>query len=204
MPRVSDARHKLIEAATDLIWRSSYASTSVDAICEGAGVKKGSFYHFFESKEALAMAAIDENWALRKVEMDRCFSPLVQPLDRFRLCHDLSMGVQTQMKTRTGHVCGCPLVTLGCEIGTHDGELRSKVQEIMEEMLKYFESAIRDAVAQNQIPATDPFAKARMVQNYLHGCLTQGRIANSLEPLQEILSGIYEILGAVVTMPKSA
>ena len=44
MPRKSDAKERLMNAAMDLIWENSYGSTSVDAICEKAEAKKGSFY----------------------------------------------------------------------------------------------------------------------------------------------------------------
>ncbi len=57
MPRISDAKPRLMDAARTLIWENSYGSTSVDAICLKAGVRKGSFYHFFESKSALATEA---------------------------------------------------------------------------------------------------------------------------------------------------
>jgi len=59
MGRTSDTRERLLEAAIDLLWASSFGAVSVDQICEGAGVKKGSFYHFFESKIDLAIAAYD-------------------------------------------------------------------------------------------------------------------------------------------------
>ena len=42
-----------------MIGSSSYASTGVAEICKKAGVNKGSFYHFFESKEELAINALD-------------------------------------------------------------------------------------------------------------------------------------------------
>ena len=42
MPRVSDMKERLMEAAMDLMWQNSYAAASVDAICERAGAKKGS------------------------------------------------------------------------------------------------------------------------------------------------------------------
>ena len=58
MPRVSNTRERLTDAAMDLIWENSYAATSVDAICDRAGVKKGSFYYFFKSKSELAVAAL--------------------------------------------------------------------------------------------------------------------------------------------------
>jgi TetR/AcrR family transcriptional repressor of nem operon len=36
-----------------------YAATSVDEICDAAGVSKGSFYHFFRTKEELGLAVLD-------------------------------------------------------------------------------------------------------------------------------------------------
>jgi len=45
MGRVSDAKERLMEAVEELIWKGSYGSTTIDQICEKAGVKKGSFYY---------------------------------------------------------------------------------------------------------------------------------------------------------------
>src|SRR5437867_2977220 len=49
MPRVSDMKKRLTDAALDLMWENSYGTTSVDAICERAGANKGSFYYYFKS-----------------------------------------------------------------------------------------------------------------------------------------------------------
>ena len=73
MPRKSDAKERLMNAAMDLIWENSYGSTSVDAICEKAGAKKGSFYHFFESKSELAVTALEADWQRKKARMDEIF-----------------------------------------------------------------------------------------------------------------------------------
>jgi TetR/AcrR family transcriptional repressor of nem operon len=54
-----NARDKLLESAVRLLGDYGYSATTVDDICEDAGVAKGSFYHFFGSKEALAVAALD-------------------------------------------------------------------------------------------------------------------------------------------------
>src|ERR1051326_9518232 len=82
MPRVSDMKERLMDAAMDLIWENSYGATSVDAICERAGAKKGSFYYFFKSKSELAAAALEADWNKRKSDMDRIFSATVPPLER--------------------------------------------------------------------------------------------------------------------------
>ena len=54
MGRVSNAKIRLMDAVLELIWTGSYGQTTIDQICEKAGVKKGSFYYFFHSKADLA------------------------------------------------------------------------------------------------------------------------------------------------------
>src|ERR1700761_8870517 len=73
MGRTSDARQRLIDAANDLIWEYSYGAITIDAICERAAVKKGSFYYFFESKSDLAVTAIDAWWRGREQVIDKIF-----------------------------------------------------------------------------------------------------------------------------------
>jgi len=49
-------------------------TTSVDAICERAGAKKGSFYYFFKSKSELTAAALETEWNKNKTNMEPFFS----------------------------------------------------------------------------------------------------------------------------------
>lgn len=56
------ARENLLEASFALIREKGYAATSVDELCSQAGVTKGAFFHHFQSKAALAVAAL-ERWS---------------------------------------------------------------------------------------------------------------------------------------------
>lgn len=56
-PERGDARTRLLEAARDLIRRHGFAATTVDELCRAAGVTKGAFFHHFDGKEALGVAA---------------------------------------------------------------------------------------------------------------------------------------------------
>jgi TetR/AcrR family transcriptional repressor of nem operon len=60
-PERGDARTRLLEAARDTIRAQGFAATSVDTLCQAAGVTKGAFFHQFGSKEGLGVAAA-ENW----------------------------------------------------------------------------------------------------------------------------------------------
>lgn len=52
------AKKKIIAAARELMLTKGYGDTSVDEICKKSGVAKGSFFHYFADKEALATEAV--------------------------------------------------------------------------------------------------------------------------------------------------
>ena len=60
----SETRTKLLEAARDVIRAKGYTATTVDDICAAAGVTKGAFFHHFESKERLGVAAVEQFGAM--------------------------------------------------------------------------------------------------------------------------------------------
>lgn len=196
MGRVSDAKEKLMDAVLELIWTGSYGSTTIDQICEEAGVKKGSFYYFFDSKAELAVVALDAAYKEKRVELDALFSPTVPPLERIRNYLEAMYKKQAECKAECGCVLGCPLFTLGSEVSTQDQKLRAKIQEILEHYGKYIESAIRDAHAAGLINAPDAAVKARVIRAYSEGLLTQARIQNDVEVLRELPKGVFAILGA--------
>lgn len=55
--RRARTRAKLLDASLQVIRQKGYAATTVDDICREAGVTKGSFFHHFETKQDLAIAA---------------------------------------------------------------------------------------------------------------------------------------------------
>ena len=61
-PEKGDARTRLLDAARDVIRRKGFDATTVDDLCEAAGVTKGAYFHHFKSKEALGVAAA-ETWS---------------------------------------------------------------------------------------------------------------------------------------------
>jgi TetR/AcrR family transcriptional regulator, transcriptional repressor for nem operon len=195
MGRVSNAKERLMKAVGELIWTGSYGSTTIDHICEKAGVKKGSFYYFFDSKEDLAAAAIDSYWQHRRGELDSIFSPTVPPLERLKHYCEFGYRLQSEIRAQHGCVLGCPLFALGAEVSTREDRLQKKIKEIFDQKRKYLESAIRDAHAAGLIHAPDAAATARALFAYHQGLLTDARIENDLEIYREAIQGTYELLG---------
>ena len=195
MGRVSDAKERLMEAIGELMWKGSYGSTTIDHICEKAGVKKGSFYYFFNSKADLTLAALEAAWERKRVDLDSIFSPTIPPLERLRKYCEYSYRLQAEIQAECGSVLGCPLLSLATEVSTQEQPLQKKIQQIFDQKHRYFESAIRDAHAAGLIHAPDAEAKAKVLFAYYNGLIAEARIRNSLEILQEAARGTRELLG---------
>jgi TetR/AcrR family transcriptional regulator, transcriptional repressor for nem operon len=58
-PSQHSSKTRLLDAALTVIRTKGYAATTVDDICQEAGVTKGSFFHHFKSKDELALGAAD-------------------------------------------------------------------------------------------------------------------------------------------------
>src|SRR4051812_11520891 len=56
------AKEKLLDASLSLIRERGFAATTLDDLCARAGVTKGAFFHHFDSKDALGVAAA-EHWS---------------------------------------------------------------------------------------------------------------------------------------------
>lgn len=87
--RAAGAKEKLIGAAVELFRRNGFVATTVDEICAQAGVTKGAFFHYFESKEALAETCL-KAWDGRAGEMEQAapFQAIKDPLKRLLACMD--------------------------------------------------------------------------------------------------------------------
>jgi TetR/AcrR family transcriptional regulator, transcriptional repressor for nem operon len=79
----TNTKTKLLDAALTAIRAKGYTATTVDDICEAAGVTKGAFFHHFKSKEELAIAAA-KRWGAGTSDLfaSAPYRALPDPLDR--------------------------------------------------------------------------------------------------------------------------
>jgi TetR/AcrR family transcriptional repressor of nem operon len=196
--KTTDTRQRLLDAATDLIWNRSYGAVGVEDICEAAGVKKGSFYHFFKSKAELVSEALHEQWKATKQRLDAIFSPAQPPLDRLQHYFAMIYERQASLKRDTGHVPGCFYTSIGCETAKQEPAIGAKVCELIGNYCRYIESALRDAIAEGSIPQQDVKVKARAIIACVEGMMTQARITNDAEVLKSLAATGMAMIGAPV------
>ena len=184
-----------MDAAMELMWQNSYGTASVDAICERAGAKKGSFYYFFKSKSELAAASLEADWNKKRAEMDSMFSPTVPPLERLDRYFDFVYNRLAQLQKKCGSILGCPFVSVGSEVSTQDQIVREAIDRIMDRKLQFFVLTVRDAAAQGLIVTRDPEAKAKALFACYQGTVAQARIQNDVDLLRQFKQVARDVLG---------
>jgi TetR/AcrR family transcriptional repressor of nem operon len=199
MGRTTDTREKLLEAAIDLIWAQSYGSVSVDQICDQAGVRKGSFYHFFPSKIDLAVAACEAHWT-REIEpiYAEVFRPELAPAERIERWCEAIYREQKAKFDASGHVPGCPFCSLGAEMGTQSERLRTKTEELLERGRFHLERALRDGQRGGSLRVSDPVAQSHSLGTFVMGAMLQARLHNDPEVLRALAPQVLALLGAAV------
>jgi TetR/AcrR family transcriptional repressor of nem operon len=193
--RTSDARERLIDAAIELIWPSNYGMVGVDAICERSGVKKGSFYHFFESKDDLVMAALEHHWQTRRPIMDAIFSATKTPMQRLQDYFVHIRERQNELRETHGRVLGCFHNSVGNSCIEQPAEIAKKVQEVIANFVRYLTSTIREAQGDGLIRAGDPQLDAETVFAIVQGTLLQARIHDDLTLLRDLPRRGFAVLG---------
>ncbi|WP_274564838.1 TetR/AcrR family transcriptional regulator [Streptomyces spiramyceticus] len=188
MGRTSTARERLLDAACGLMLSRGYGTIGVAEICARADVKKGSFYHFFESKQALTIEAINAHWAAQRpgwVATLRGDGPAEDRLEQLFL-HQAA--AQRTAKTQDGAVNGCLFGNLALELSNQDTAVQARLTEIFEEQIDLVHAALTDAAEQGTIPtpaATRTTARAVLAQ--LEGMVMFAKLAND----PAVLDGLW-------------
>lgn len=172
-----DTRTRLLEAAARLIWRRSFHATGVDELCREAGVKKGSFYHFFHSKTELAIAAIEEFWhRVRREVYQPVFSSEASGLEQLQALLDRLQAFQIQAQKENGLYLGSPFGSLGQEMACQDERLRLCLEKICRDQCEYIELAIKKAIQDGDIaPGNNPL-RAQRIFALLEGAILLAKL----------------------------
>ena len=180
MGRKSDAAERLVTAMAALVYRRGYLAVGVDDICKEAGVKKGSFYHFFASKRDLMLAAIDRQGQMGKeVLVDAAFAGDSPPLKRIERLLETASRLEASNKTRGGHVLGCPFGNLAAEVGGSEPVLTKRVDESLRRFSESIRDALHDAKRRGDVPRSLDVGKTTdAILAYFEGVMLLAKMRN--------------------------
>lgn len=195
MGRTSNAKDKLIDSALELIGARSYNTVGVQELCESAGVKKGSFYHFFPSKRDLTLEVLDEMWNKFKTHMlDPVKESDLPAMEKFNMLLSKSYEQHNSAKECTGAMTGCCLGNLAIELSTQDEVIRKKLENIFELWAEFFEALIVEAIKEGDIPGdTDPAATSKAILAYIEGLSLLGKTFNDPGLIRRLGEGVLKL-----------
>lgn len=200
MEQVHATKQRLLDTAQELFYARSYADVGVQEICEKAGVKKGSFYHFFPSKRDLTLAMLDESWRhLKESMLDQAFARDIPPLQRFERFLDMSYEHHKAVKAQTGRVLGCPYGNLAGELSTQDDEIRARINRIFQEIELPMEAALQEAMGNGDLPAIDARATAEAMVAYIEGLTLIAKTRNDPDILRQLGGAAMSLIVPVKT-----
>ncbi len=137
MPRKTDKRIRLIEAAKVLIHQQGFNLTTLADIAQEADVPLGNVYYYFKTKEAIGIAVI-EKWASEWTERLAKWEDIADPLARLFVLirHGLD---NLEMVARFG----CPIGGLCQELGKQGGPLADLAAKLLHDVLQWTEAQFR-------------------------------------------------------------
>lgn len=196
MGRTSDAREKILATALSLIEVRGYSALGVAEICAAAGVPKGSFYYFFESKEALALAVIDEHWAQQRQDWTRILGGQAEPLERLRQLFEATQASLLAGQQSCGTVSGCMFGNLTLEMSNQTEAIRERLQQIFNAQVDMVAAVVSEALDRGQVTVSDAREAARSVVAQLEGQVLFAKLYNNTQRLEALWVNCRALLGA--------
>ncbi|MEM9727769.1 MAG: TetR/AcrR family transcriptional regulator [Myxococcota bacterium] len=190
-----DTRERLIVAAAELFHAKGYNAVGVQEVCRAAGANKGSFYHFFDSKESLMTVVVGEGRRTPLMFDPRVFDE-TPALDVLLLLYaGLAAEVQAQY-ARSGHVQGCPIGSLVAEVATQSEPIREAASRALTHMRHMNKELVERAVREGDLDANlDAEAVAARLVAYVQGALLLSKTQNEPGVLESLRSGYLMLLG---------
>jgi TetR/AcrR family transcriptional regulator, transcriptional repressor for nem operon len=180
-------RDLVIDVSRRLFQRQGYGVTSVDVICDTAGVTKGAFYYYFDSKAALAIALLDEE---RRRVSERFQEVLDAPgsaEDKLREHLNRTCEEQSAAHKREGWVPGPFTTSLGSEVGALEPEIRQAVSQARREFGDQLHQLLAMMAVEGRASVKSIQRRVEMIAALSAGVLLIARIENDLIHLDGLI-----------------
>ncbi len=147
-------------------------------ICAAADVRKGSFYHFFESKQALTVEVIEAAWVAQRPLWLAALAEDKPPLVRVERLLSLQASTQRDGHASTGTMLGCLFGNLALEL-SHEEVVARALSAVFEDQVSLLTGALRAAAENGSIaPSRATPEAARDLMAQVEGTVLFAKVAN--------------------------
>jgi len=181
----SDTRQALVWCGTELLTERGFQVTGIEEVLKRVGVPKGSFYHFFKSKDEFGAAVIENYVAFYARKMDRIFNNTSNtPLARLKEFVTNAKHGMTKFDFRRG----CLIGNLGQELASLDNEFREQLEAVLVSWEDRVAACLAEAIQVGEITAgSDAQALSRFFWIGWEGAILRSKLTRSLTPIDQFV-----------------
>lgn len=186
-----NTRSDIIRIGTELISRQGYNATGIEMVLKEAGVPKGSFYHYFKSKEEFGLAVMDvfaDYYSQRMTALLQ--DAALSPLTRIRTL------LQGSLERFSRNQCskGCLIGNLGQEMADQNERFRARLDEIFDDWRKLFAGCLAEAQTAKELDSRlDAEALASFILSGWEGAILRAKVMKSPQPLQDFIEVLFNV-----------
>jgi TetR/AcrR family transcriptional repressor of nem operon len=190
----SDVRQEILDVGQRIMASKGYSAVGLNEILATAGVPKGSFYHYFGSKDAFGEALLESYFATYLAELDA-----VLALPGLTMSERLMKYWEIWQQTQSFHDCQgkCLAVKLGVEVADLSEPMRTVLQRGTAGIVDRLAYAIEAGVAEGSFSCSaTPHATAQSLYQLWVGASVMVKISKSLQPFASAMATTRQILAA--------
>lgn len=183
----------LLEKGIEILWSKGYNATSVNDIVKAAGIPKGSFYFYFESKEDFTVKAIEKyfDYNYRKIT-EILEDDDLSPKQRLFALYDFRSNM---LKDELNCKMGCLASNLGNEMSEHNEKIRKVIMGKEQIILGIITDIIKEAQdlgeIKSKVKASD---LASFIEDAGKGAMVSMKEMCSAYPIDNFVKMIKTIL----------
>jgi len=189
----NDKRDLILAKGAQVMTRRGYHGTGVLEIVQAAGIPKGSFYHYFASKEDFALQALEY---LYQPRLERYQAALLQSphSPRTRIL-DYYGDVVAHFSRQASPEYHCFIGSLSFEMAELSQPIGQQVEAILVRSVELLANCLGQARAAGELDAdTDCLALAEFIGNAWEGALLRMKVGRNVAPLNIFLNQLERLL----------
>jgi TetR/AcrR family transcriptional repressor of nem operon len=190
--QTSDTRQEILDTGRRIIAGKGFSAVGLNEILAAAGVPKGSFYHYFASKEGFGEALLENYFESYLAEIDKTFrQPGLTMAERL-------MNYWGQWKdSQSSSDCQgkCLAVKLGAEVPDLSESMRAAMMRGTSGIIERLARAIEAGVAEGSLSiAGSPDGVAQSLYQLWLGASVMVKIVRSMQPFDTAMTTTQHIL----------
>jgi TetR/AcrR family transcriptional repressor of nem operon len=188
----AETRNRLIRTGAEILCEQSFSSMGIEAVLQRAGLSKGSFYHFFASKELFGLEVIQHYAEFFNRKLDRTLKPDgSSALQRLRRYTEDGMEGMARFDFKRG----CLIGNLMQELAASHPTFRQAITEVLLGWEDRIAECLEQAIAEGDIP---PSVNVRPYAEFFwtgwEGALMQAKRHQTVEPLTQFVQVFFMAL----------